>query len=395
MLGQNLRQLYESLGPVDCLERLAGLLESKEVKPEDFSLRELAESFCGHDWVSKLNTHNLGRFSTVSVMEAGEGVDVSAFSNITGQILYTKIMDGWKQATANVDRLAETVKTQFDGEKIPFLGQIPDEGLKVRPGMPYPEAGFGERFVETPSTDKYGQIVSITKEMVFFDRTSQALKRANSNGERLGVAKSKRIWDGVLGYTNTYKFNGTTYNTYATSGGWINKKSATPLVDYTSIEQAYILAAAVLDPDSNNPIDIEFKQLVVMPAKLFTARRIIGATEISSTYPGYQATVTPPGNVQMVGSNPLPDSLDIIYSKIAYQRILNQGVSATNANDYWFVGDFAKAFAYMENWPITVVQAPPNSLKEFEQDIIVRVKASERGVFAVQDPRFVFQFYNS
>ena len=33
----------------------------------------------------------------------------------------------------------------------------------------------------------------------------------------------------------------------------------------------------------------------------------------------------------------------------------------------------------MENWPITVVQAPVNSEAEFIQDIVVRFKASERG----------------
>ena len=38
------------------------------------------------------------------------------------------------------------------------------------------------------------------------------------------------------------------------------------------------------------------------------------------------------------------------------------------------------AFAYMENWPITVVQAPANSEAEFNQDIVARFKASERGI---------------
>ena len=41
----------------------------------------------------------------------------------------------------------------------------------------------------------------------------------------------------------------------------------------------------------------------------------------------------------------------------------------------------------MENWPITVVQAPTNSEAEFTQDIVVRFKASERGTPAVMEPR--------
>ncbi|NQU23628.1 MAG: hypothetical protein HQ567_20285, partial [Candidatus Nealsonbacteria bacterium] len=51
--------------------------------------------------------------------------------------------------------------------------------------------------------------------------------------------------------------------------------------------------------------------------------------------------------------------------------------------------DFRKAFAYMENWPITVTQSPLGSEAEFSQDVVVRFKASERGAAAVINPRFV------
>jgi hypothetical protein len=38
-----------------------------------------------------------------------------------------------------------------------------------------------------------------------------------------------------------------------------------------------------------------------------------------------------------------------------------------------------------------VVQAPANNEAEFTQDIVMRFKASERGVCAVMNPRFVVQ----
>lgn len=53
------------------------------------------------------------------------------------------------------------------------------------------------------------------------------------------------------------------------------------------------------------------------------------------------------------------------------------------------MGDFQKAFAYMENWPITVAQSPQNSEADFNSDILVRFKASERGAAAVINPRYV------
>ena len=51
-----------------------------------------------------------------------------------------------------------------------------------------------------------------------------------------------------------------------------------------------------------------------------------------------------------------------------------------------FLGDFKKAFAYMENWPITVTQSPLGSEADFNQDILIRFKASERGAAAVPEP---------
>ncbi len=59
------------------------------------------------------------------------------------------------------------------------------------------------------------------------------------------------------------------------------------------------------------------------------------------------------------------------------------------ATTWWFLGDFRKAFADKENWPITVTQAPANSEAEFSQDIVLRFKASERGAAAVLNPRYI------
>jgi hypothetical protein len=55
----------------------------------------------------------------------------------------------------------------------------------------------------------------------------------------------------------------------------------------------------------------------------------------------------------------------------------------------WYYGSPKQAFRYMQNWPITVVQAPTNSYKEFEQDIVMQWKASERGQFATFEPRYM------
>jgi len=49
----------------------------------------------------------------------------------------------------------------------------------------------------------------------------------------------------------------------------------------------------------------------------------------------------------------------------------------------------------MENWPITVTQAPQNSEAEFNQDIVAQFKASERGAAAVINPRYIVKAYQT
>jgi hypothetical protein len=114
------------------------------------------------------------------------------------------------------------------------------------------------------------------------------------------------------------------------------------------------------------------------------ASRIINATEI------LEASAP-----QVRGPNPLNGrGIRLEASKQLYRRLIatdtyGHSVSAANAKGYWFYGNFAKAFAYMENWPITVTRQTDNSESAFNQDIIAAFKASERGVAAVLEPRYM------
>jgi len=107
--------------------------------------------------------------------------------------------------------------------------------------------------------------------------------------------------------------------------------------------------------------------------------RVVNAAEI--TYTGGAATAT-------TAANPL-GNYRVHESRLAYRRIVASGVAAADAKKWWFIGDFKKAFAYMENWPITVTQAPLGSEADFNNDVVLRFKASERGAAAVLNPRYV------
>ena len=178
---RELRRRYELDGAEKTVRHLSEALEQRHLQPEDFSLRDLAEGLVpdGHGWVRSLDPRNAGG---VNLLEAGEGVDVTAFLNITGQVIYSKIQEGYAQEAFVVSKLVDTVPTRLDGEKIPGIGRVSDEATEVHPGMPYPHLGFGEDYIETPSTAKHGLIVPVTREAIFFDRTNLVLSRAAEVG---------------------------------------------------------------------------------------------------------------------------------------------------------------------------------------------------------------------
>ena len=352
------------------------------MQAEDFSLRELAEATVGSEWVKRLDPRST---SGVRLLEAGDAVDVTAFSNITGQIVYSRILQAYTQEAFVASKLVATIPTRFDGEKIPGVGRVRDELAEVRPGMPYPSLGLSEDYIETPSTTKHGFIVPVTREAIFFDRTHLILQRAAEVGEVLGLNKEKRLLDLMIGATNSYKWKGASYHTYygpADNGPWVNTTNE-ELVDWTDIDAAEQLFADILDPNTGEPVLIQPDTLLVMPAYRHAADRVVKATEII-----FSTSATSDGHVMTTAANPL-GPYQVLESRLGYHRIIASGVAPADAKKWWFLGDFKRAFAYMENWPITVTQAPANSEAEFNQDIVLRFKASERGAAAVLDPRYV------
>jgi hypothetical protein len=376
---RELKRRYELDGPRKTTAHLSEALSQRHLKPEDFSIRDLAEALVpdGCEWLRSLDPRSA---SGVSLQEASEGVDVTAFLNITGQVIYSRMMDSYTQDAFAMSRLVETIPTRFDGEKIPGIAGLTGNDDEVHPGMPYPHLGFGEDYIETPGTTKRGYIVPVTREAVFFDRTHLILSRASEVGELLGLHKEKRLLDLLIGATNNYKWRGTAYDTYQGSTPWVNVKTGNALADWTNVDAAEQLFADMLDPNTGEPVLIKGTTVLVMPAYRHAANRVFSASEIEYTASGLETTTR--------AANPLR-GYRVYDSRLAYRRIINSGQSPTDAAKWWFVGDFRRAFAYMENWPITVAQSGLGSEADFNQDIVVRFKASERGAAAVINPRYV------
>lgn len=411
MLGQSLKNLVEGHGLVEttmilqeCLE--LGIKEPKHqqaLRPDDFSMRELAEAFCGEEWVKRLNPiyANQSAFrmtargiepgETRQLLETGGAVDVTAFSNITGQILFTKVLEGWELAGMIGDEIVETIPTVLDGEKLPFISQPLTEGGKVHPGQPYEEYGLAEEFITTVPLNTYGAILSIHKLTIFYDRTGQLLKKANNLGKQLRYNKERRILNTLVQAASAPLFNwkGVSFIPFQTNGQyWNNLLLNNPLVDYTSIEKDEIAVTQTLDPDLQNagintPIDIKLDSVLVMPFKKWTAWRALNAAEVRGV------NLAPAPNIITLSPSPMPE-YKLLDSKILYQQALATGATAAQAQDWWWMFDSKqRPIVYMENWPLQLVPQPPQSTADFERDIVFRLKASERGEPSWMDPRYI------
>lgn len=352
-------------------------LEKGEIKPSEFSVRGLFESLVddGREIVDSWDPRYSG--GSINLLESGSLVDTAAFSNIFGQITYTQVKEKFNDPAFIGEQLCTVISTKYNGEKIPGMTRIGDMAESISEGKTYPTAGFGEEWIDTPQTTKRGFIVPLTKEAVFFDNIGTILERAGEVAYWLGLNREKRILDTCLGITTSYKRNGgTAIATYQASTPYVNSQS-NALVDWTDIENAELLFDAMTDPNTGELISVVPNTVVVPTALKHTARRILNATETRTAVGGYATS----GNLGSFGAPNTLDNYTVITSPFVKAR--------TSSASTWFMGDFKRAFRYMENWPVTVTQAPNNSEAEFTNDVVARFKVSERGVPAVIEPRYV------
>lgn len=404
--SKKLRRLYESAVKDELKEKpnvkprgeaffteLKEGFEKGEVRPEDFSIRGLMEEFivdesgrpCGYEIVNSWNPQNGGDAKQISLTQLVEGgsVQVSNFSNITGQIVYNKTLESYKNEDFTFTQTIPTVPTQFNGERIAGIGGIGDETEVVPEAGQYPMVGVSEDWIDTPSTVKRGLILPLTKEAAFFDRTGLILKRCAEVGEFLGINKELRAVDCVIDENTTaHRYNRKGRGAVATYGDnsgnhdWDNLQATNGLTNWTNVDNIDQLLYTILDPNTGLPIIITGKmRLIVGRGLLRTAEQIQRSTSLQIMNPGYATSGNPS---KMVTENNVP-SYEILTSRyLAYRQ-------ATTTSYYYGAPD--QAFCYMENFPMTVVEAPANSEMEFNQDIVMRWKASERGQFATVDPR--------
>jgi hypothetical protein len=363
----------------DCCRTFGEALESRQIKPADFSFASLFDAFVldGRELRQTFAPHQKDSYRTVGLESAVGAVSNSDFANITGQIIYSQMLEGFNLPQFIGDRLFRTVPSQFEREKVPRLGiTYGDDDLTVQEREAFPYAGMSSFYVETPDTIKRGIILALTKEALFLDRTGQLLQQARDVGEHIGLNREKRMLDVALGLVDVYKPNGNTAEaTYQSSGSRTNIKSSNALTDWTDVEAVELLFDDINDPVTGEPIDVMPNQLLVPKGLEKTANYVVNRT---TTWQNAKSRGS--GVEEANYAQPLTP-----YEVLSSPYVKNKQGNQTT----WYVGEFPRAFAYIENWGLTVEQAPAQSHDEFTRDVVTQFKASERGAAAAMEPRRV------
>ena len=396
--GKDLRKLWLEKGPGRTLHFISEGIQKGDFKPEDFSLRDMAENLIdnGRTFVSRLDP----RRKTHLLMEDAAYVDTSVFSSINRQIIFSAIKEAMSLDTLIGDYLCTTMPSNLqEDELIPGITVVADEhGDEVPEGVDYPLVGVAEEKVRIPRAEKHGAIIGITKEAIIADRTGILLERARSLGNSLAIRREKAIIDVVIGGVNPYVRNDIARNTYANIAGtsYFDNIITDALVNYTDIQAAADLWYAMSEPNIGEPLMHDPDTLIVCPTLAWTAGAILTDTVLTLQ----QAVVRAAGAVEIKsqGVNRIPWKLTLRTNEWVTRRLLhhngNGGLTTTTrdlANAHWFIGKPTKAFVWKEIWPLDVEEAPVNNEAMFKADIVARFKASYKGIAGVLEPRYMIR----
>lgn len=384
-----LRRQCELNGTTATVRHLHEALEKKHVRADDFSFRDLACAFMSEEWVRNLHPKS-GRFRYPT--EISESVRYSDFSDITGQIVFSKILEGYQDEQFAFQKEIPVVNTDIqDMEKIPGLGHIGDESLTVMEGEPYPDVGFSQDYIEVAAKTKRGMIVSLTKEAIFGDKTGLILPRVRKLGVYQGLNLEKRCIDAVIDENagavsavlggHRYHWKGTSYATYQTSTPYDNVTTSNGLLDWTDVENALLTIQAITDPFTGEPVSIMARDIIVTPQNYMTALRILNATDVRNHTTGYPTS----GNVvEYSAANPV--------SGMGFRVISSQLLASRAATDTdWWIGDLKGAVNRFVNWDIQTEEAGPNHPDAFRRDVVMQVKVAVKDAVSVIEPRYLHE----
>lgn len=366
----DIRRLKDHHGEQAFIKTYIKMLTDGKIKAADQSLRALWEGLVGPVDETLGNTRQRGG-ALHYVTGRREGIASSAFPILTGALLASMVIEGYKTLDDSMDKLVTLMPSTKKVETIPGLDALAGP-LEVDEGEKYEDTSFGEKYV-TASSVKRGRILTITEETIIYDQLGIILPHAKMLGEKMRLDKNRRIARVIADVDATaWKPQNTATAIYSAANG--NLIGSNALVDWVNIDTVFKKIAEQTD-ENDDEIDIMVRTLLVPRALYVTAKRIASATMTRVT-----AQAADP-DVMVESSSPFAGDLDPVSSQLFDRH------STTN----WFMGDFPRAFGYKEVFPIQTVAAPPGHEDEFDKDVKFKFKVREHGDPFCRDPKYVYK----
>ncbi len=355
-----------------------------------FSIRRAAEHAMGPGWHASLSEYaGRRRFLDPLTAESTDpSVGATAFAAVTGAVMIEAIDAGYAMAMSDADNLVSNMDTpdDLDTATIAYRGKATDKALTVGEAQEYPKTGLSGWTVAVPRPEKIGLRCDVTLEAIVADRTSELIDAAGEVGEQVGIEVKERILRVILGITATYVLNGSSYNTYLTTGAWVNSlddfNQANGVAEF---DRAMQLMANMVDPVTGKNIEIRLNalQILVPPGNLFVTRRNFSTQEIRTTS----------GATEVVQGNPLANLPAPISDPQMRRLLVEAGLTTTQADTYVIIADFKRAFGWRQVRPFQVLERDGELASEigFNQDIVYSAKARAWGAAFVREPRYAYR----
>lgn len=328
------------------------LLEAKKLDPNKISFRSLYEALVG-----PVNSRELS--------EAGN-LTSSAFPNIAGQIISKVLIDGYTEFPKDVDQLCRTVPSKLKTSRVVGWSAI---GFvqQVNEKEDYPEILPPDEKLQTIKNLKYGGMLSLTREDIFFDQTGELIDRARMIGQR-GAQKRASLIFGVVCDGAGVPANGTALSGAAVyTSGNKNLKTANPLG--TSGWETARKALYDMVDEQGEPIWV----LGDRPLMIVGSTLLAPAQKLQKNEHGDLGTA----------------NLDVNLAAGQFDVVINPYLPSTSS---WWYGAPQRQFRWEEVWPLeTFTRVGQDTEEGFNADVIQQFKLSFYGGAGAADYRYMIE----
>lgn len=326
-------------------EAVKKLVESKKLTPENVSFRHL--------WEALVVDQDLEEGNLVS----------SAFPTIAGQLISAKMIEGYTMWPDQTDRLVEVVPAKLKVSQI--VGWTNVTGIeRVNERQDYPQMKPPSEKTKTINNYKYGGLLDLTKEAIFFDQTGELLNQARKVGEAARRKRQRQIFDAIIDASSNIYSGAALY-----SSGNGNLQTANPLGGDGAWETVRAKLMAQVD-ENNEPIWIFGDR----PILLVSSGLLSTAEKLQKNPNGYPGTA----------------NLDVNLAQGQFDILVDPFLSATSTD--WYYGAPNRQFRWEEVWPFEVYTRVGSDTEEgFKADIIQQFKASYFGGVGAVDTKYVIK----